>query len=152
MTHTSNNQAFSTIEMLLSISIVALLAGISIPIYNALRLRNDLEIATFTIAGTIRRAEHLAQAVDGDTSWGVFVEDGSITLFKGLFNGASFSSRDANFDEVYEIARSITISGLTEIILLKFSGEPLAIGTITLTSSTQETRVITVNEKGMVAY
>lgn len=139
---------FTLIEVLLSVATVAVLAGISIPIYQTFQVRNDLDIGTTTIAQTLRRAQILSQAVDGDISWGIYIVSGNIILFKG----ASYAARDTTFDEIFDVPTSITPSGVSEIVFAKFTGLPQTIGTITLISNINETRTITINTKGMVSY
>ncbi|OGI26088.1 MAG: hypothetical protein A3J76_04010 [Candidatus Moranbacteria bacterium RBG_13_45_13] len=143
-----NAQGFTLLEVLLSVAAIAIIAGISIPIYQSFQVRNDLDIAAVEIAQTLRRAQVLAQAVDGDTSWGAYIQLGNITLFKGT----SYVARDTNFDEVFDAPTSITPSGVSEIVFTKFTGLPQTTGTITLTSNANETRNITINAKGMVSY
>src|SRR3989338_10957347 len=91
------NAGFTLIEVLLSITAIAIIAGISIPVYQSFKNRNDLDIAATVFAQTARRAQVLAQAADGDTSWGARAQSGSITLFKG----GSYATRDASYDETY---------------------------------------------------
>lgn len=134
--------------MMLSVVVIGIIAGISIPVYELFQVRNDLDIATVEIAQTLRRGQVLAQAVDGDSMWGVSVQLGSITLFKGV----SYIARDSSFDEVFDIPTSITSSGVTEVVFTKFTGLPQTIGTITLISNVNETRTIAINTKGMVSY
>ncbi len=142
------NAGFTLLEVLLSVAAIAIIAGISVPIYQSFQVRNDLDIATVTIAQAFRRAQLLSQAVDGDTGWGVFVQSGSITLFKGI----SYAARDTAFDEIFEVPTNITPTGVSEIVFTKFTGNPQTTGTIILTSSTNETRSIIINAKGMVNY
>ena len=140
-------KGFTLLEVLLSIAAIAILAGISIPVWRNLQVKNDLDIATTTIVQDLRRAQVLSQAVDGDTSWGVKVQSGSIVLFKGT----SYSTRDSTFDETFDLQSSITPSGTTEIVFAKFTGLPQTTGTITLTSE-QDSKNITINAKGMVDF
>lgn len=142
------NQGFTLIEMMLSIATIGVIATISIPIYQSLQVRNDLDVVAVEVVHSLRRAKVLSQSVDGDISWGVKVQSGSATVFKG----ASYSSRDTTLDEIFEIPTSITPSGLLEIVFEKFTGTPQSIGTITLTSSANETRTITINNKGTISY
>lgn len=139
---------FTLIEMLLVIAVITIIAGISIPIYQSFQVRNDLDIGTVSIAHSLRRAQVLSQAVDGDTTWGISITSGSLTLFKGT----SYAARDSTYDELFTIPTSITPSGVSEIVFAKFTGLPLTAGTITLTSNANETRTITINAKGMVDY
>lgn len=135
-------------EVLLSIATIAVIAGISIPFYQSFQVRNDLDITANTLVQTLRRAQTLSQAVDGDANWGVKTEISDLILFKG----ASFATRDTNFDEIFTVPLTITPSGLTEIVFTKFTGLPQSIGTTTLTASTAEIRNININEKGTLTY
>lgn len=143
-----SSRGFTLLEVLLSLATIAGIAGISMPIYQSFQVRNDLDIAATTMAQSFRRAQVLAKASDGDASWGVHIQSGSITLFKGT----SFAARDTTLDEIFVVPTSITPSGVSEIVFAKFTGLPTATGTTTLTSSINETRTITINGKGMVSY
>lgn len=142
------HKGFTLIELLLSVAMISLILGISAPLFQSLQVRNDLDIAGVTFAQTARRAQMLARASDGDTSWGVYISSGSSTLFKG----GSYSTRDLAYDEIFTFSTSITPSGLSEIVYTKFTGLPQSTGTVTLTSTANETRILTINAKGTVSY
>lgn len=144
----TKKRGFALIELILVIALIAALAGLSIPVYQSFQVKNDIDIAANTLTQELKRAQILSQASDGDTSWGVKSQSGSIVLFKG----ASYSGRDAAYDETFSLPSTITPSGATEIVYAKFTGLPQATGTITLTASTNETRTITINSKGAVSY
>lgn len=140
---------FTFIEILLSIVIIVAMTSVAVPIYQSFQVRNDLDIAVNTIAQTIRRAQVLAQANDGDSNWGIKIQAGSIVLFRG----DSYLSKDSGYDEIFDLASSIDSStGLGEIIFTKFTGEPDNTGDIILTSTINETRTMTINEKGMIDF
>lgn len=141
-------EGFTFLEILLSIAILSLLATISLPIYQSLQTRNDLDIATVGIVQTLRRAQILAQSVDGDMSWGVQMQAGDFTLFKG----DSYATRDQNFDEIFEMPQHIISTGISEIVFSKFTGLPFSTGAIILTSNNNETRNIILNTKGVISY
>ncbi len=142
------NRGFTLIEVMLSLAMIAILAGVSLPIYQSFQVRNDLDIAAVTIAQSMRRAQTLSQAVDGDITWGVDIQSGSITIYKG----ASYAGRDATYDELFNMPTSTTPSGLSGVVFAKFTGMPQITGTITLTSNLNETRTITINSKGTISY
>lgn len=111
-------------------------------------VRNDLDIATVTLTHNLRRAQSLSQASDGDMTWGVRVGVGSILIYKG----ASYVLRDSAYDENTQIPTTIVPSGINEVNFSKVFGLPNATGTFGLTSQANETRNVTINEKGMVNY
>lgn len=142
----NKNRGFTLLEVLLSVTMLALLGAVGTPIYQSLQIRNDLDIAANTIESSLHRAQMLSVAVDGDSSWGLSIQSGVITLFQG----SNYASRNAGFDEVFSLPASITPLGVSEIVYGKFTGEPQVTGTITLVSSANEIRHVTVNTKGMV--
>jgi prepilin-type N-terminal cleavage/methylation domain-containing protein len=141
-------RGFTLIEILLSITLVSVLVGLSMPVYQNFQLKNDLDIAANTIVQSLRRAQVLSQAMDGDTSWGVNIQSELITLFKG----ASYATRDTDFDEGFDMSNTITPSGAQEVVFAKFTGEPTSTGTATLTSSNTQVKNIIINAKGMLEY
>ena len=145
----ANSRAgFTLLEMLLSVGLIAVILGIGVPVYQSFQNRNDLDIAHNLITHSLRRAEAKSRAVDDDTSWGVYVTSGSVTIFKG----ASYLSRDTAFDEILDVSSSISFTGFSEIVFTKFTGAPSTTGTITMTSKNNEIRNITINAKGTLSF
>jgi prepilin-type N-terminal cleavage/methylation domain-containing protein len=142
-----SHRGFTLLELLLSVAIISLLAGLSLPVYRTLLTKNDLDIAAQVSASSLRRAQNLSQSVDGDITWGTKIQSGSIVMFKG----ASYAGRDTAYDEIFTIPSSITFSGVSEVVFAKLTGLPQATGTVNL-STENDTRTVTINEKGMVEY
>jgi len=139
---------FTIAEVLITIGIVGLLVVLSIPVYESFQVRNDLGTAKNNVVQSLRRAQTLAGASDGDTSWGVTVQSGSIVLFRG----ASYAVRDTTYDETFTLPGTITASGTTEVVYAKFTGMPQSTGTITMTAVNGQTSTISINEKGTLTY
>ena len=144
----NNGVGFTLLEVLLSVSAIAVIASIGIPVYQSFQNRNDLDIAATTFVHTLRRAAMLSQSVNGDMTWGAYAKSGSLTLFQG----ASYAARDSSFDEIFEMPATLALSGTQEYVFTKFTGLPQTTGSLTLTSVNNETRTVTINEKGMVTY
>ena len=143
------NKGFTIIEVLLSVSILAFLSLGSITVFQSFQRTNDLNVTINLLSHTLRRAQGLAQASDGDSTWGVALQTQTITLFKG----GSYATRDSNFDELLDVAAGITMSGLSEVVFSKVSGDPQATGTTTLQiAELNETRAVNINAKGMVSF
>lgn len=139
---------FTLIEILLSLALISIIFATGIPIFQSFQNRNELDIAAVTLAQGLRRAQILSQASQGDTSWGVYVKSGDITLFKGQ----NYLERDNTYDEIFTVPVSIVASGTQEYIFSRFTGLPQTVGSLTFTSANNETRTIVINQKGMVNY
>ncbi|HRJ06497.1 MAG TPA: type II secretion system protein [Candidatus Saccharibacteria bacterium] len=139
---------FTLLEVMLSMTILALLAGLSLPVYESFMRRNDLDLTTQQLASSLRRAQTFARAGNHDSAWSVEVQPTVVTLFRGT----NFSARDQTYDETVAIPPTIGVSGLSEVQFAKLTATPNATGTITLTSTANATRTVTVNAKGMVEY
>ena len=144
----TSRRGFTLPEVLLSLSLLAIIGSMSIPMYSTFFVRNDLDIATNGLVQSLRRAQSLSEGGDGDTTWGVRVGVGSILIYKG----ANYVLRDPAYDENTSMPTSIVPTGLTEINFSKTLGLPNATGTFFFTSQANETRTITINEKGMVDF
>ncbi len=149
----SKRNGFTLIDVLLAIALFVVIIGIvGPPVFRGFQNRNDLDSAALTVVQAIRRAEQLSRANFGDAgqskNWGIRLSGHELTIFQG----DSFAARNASFDEVFMLPETLTLSGLSEIVFSKFSGEPNSTGTITLTSETSETINLTVNEKGIIGY
>ncbi|MFT7506865.1 MAG: prepilin-type N-terminal cleavage/methylation domain-containing protein, partial [Acidimicrobiales bacterium] len=139
-------KGFTLIEMLLVLAIMATLAGFGTPIYLSLLGRTDLNNTVDIFTNSVRRAQVLSQASSGDMSWGVYTENGFITLFKG----GSYLTRDVAYDEVFALPTNIESSGMSEIVYVKFTGFPQSAGTTTFTSAEKSSKDIYINSKGLL--
>lgn len=125
-----------------------MLAAFGIPLLESSFVRNELIVAEYSLAQALRRAQVLSATSQNDSSWGVYVQNNSITLFQG----AGYLVRDSAADEVTPVPSSITPSGTQEIVFSKLTGRPQMSGAITLSTDTQERRTIIINAYGMVEY
>jgi prepilin-type N-terminal cleavage/methylation domain-containing protein len=144
----SNRKGFTLLEMLLALSVVAIIAGITIPGYRGFQARNDLDLTAQTFVYNLRRAKIHAQGMDRNGRWGVFLTTSSMVFFQGT----NSTTRDTTLDETTDIPSTITVSGTLEVVFEKFTGFPVSVGTTTFTSFLGDTYTIGVNEFGVVSY
>src|SRR3989339_187138 len=134
---------FTVIELLIVMAILALLLA-SVPFaMTSFQESRSMDTAVQSTMQSLRRAQVLSQAVDGDETWGVYLQSGSVIVFQG----ASYVARDSAFDEVLEFSDSIQVSGVTEVIFEKLTGEPNATGDILFESNTR-IQTLTIFETG----
>lgn len=144
-----NQRGFTLLEVLLSVAIITMLTGLSLPVFTSFNNRNDVDLATQSLVDALRRAQVYARGVKADDQWSVNVQAGAITVFKGV----NFSARDTSYDEVTAIPVTLTPSGITELTFAKNSATPSITGSIVLSSSlVNQTKTVTINAKGTVDF
>lgn len=142
----SNQQSgFSLLEVLISVAIIGMLTMVTLPVYESFSRRNDLDIAAQQVADTLRRASVYSRATNYDSAWSVEVLSNSVTLLRG-------TSHNAAYDEAFTLPGTVTASGSSLIQFSKTTGKPTTTATVTLTSTTNEIKVLNVNAVGMVSY
>lgn len=147
VTKTKLKNGFTLTELLVVIGIIALMLGISTVAYKSFQFKTDIDSAQNTVVQSLRRAQILAQGVNEDSNWGVYVQSGNVTVFKG----DDYAGRDIAFDELTEIGNRINLGATYEVVFSKFTGEPNWTGEVVL-SSGDISRTVLVNEKGVVSY
>ncbi len=134
-------RGFALLEILLVVSILGMLGGVSIPMYRDFQIRSDLDSSTEQVTQGLARARLKAQAGEMDSSWGFYIPAGI------LFKGETYETRDATYDEAFPMPSTITSTGPTEITYSKLIGAPSATGSITLTTLNTEQRTILIEVK-----
>lgn len=135
--------------MLLSVAILSILAGVSLPIAMSFRNDHELSVQVQTASEALRRAQQYSISARGDTTWGVNFQSEAITVFKG----ASYATRDVGYDEVEQMPATISVSYIGDVVYAKLTGYPSISGVQTFTSqSTGSSQSLTLNSKGMVEY
>lgn len=140
--------AFTLFEMLLAMALLAMVAVMSVPVYQSFQVNNELIVTTDSLVQSLRTAQANSRSGNGDSPWGVRVSGGAITVFRG----SSYAARNTDYDQVYPISDMISASGINEIVFAKLTGDPTPAGTMTLTSIGGDLRVITINAKGAINY
>ncbi len=138
---------FTLVEVLITVALFAILAGFAAPAFSSYQLRNDVDIASITLAQSVRRAQALAMGVDGDSQWGVAVAPGAVTIFRG----DTFATRDTDYDEVIDLNPNVSVTGLAEVTFAKLTGDPSTTGDVTF-SANARTVTVTITGQGVVDY
>jgi type II secretory pathway pseudopilin PulG len=141
-------KGFSLPEILISITCIVIILGMSAPLYGSLQTRKELEVAVTSYVASLRTAQLRAQALYGDSEWGVVVGTGSILIFKG----SSYALRATTSDESISVSPTISVSGIQSIVFSKMNGIPNTFGTTTFTSVRNETKSIFINQRGVPSF
>lgn len=135
--------AITLIETILSIALLAVIAGFSLPILQAFQFQNEMQLALNTVQSGIRLAQNSSRAVNKDSSWGIKISSGSVIVFKGT----TYDTRDTTEDRSYQLPTRVTVSGTTEFVFNKQDVTPVTIGTLNL-AQTNRTAQISINSIG----
>lgn len=138
---------FSIIEIVIVIAIFGMLLAIGLPIGLDAYRNYLLTSESRNLLSILRRAETNAFANKNGSAHGVAVQSDRFVLFQGQ----SYASRDAPYDEEYPKSGTVTSSGTAEIIFSQISGKPSASAAITL-SNELRSQTITVNEEGTINW
>lgn len=141
-------RGFTMIETILSLSLIAAITAISLPIYQSFQVKNDTDLARTTIVQALRRAQLLSQAMEHDSAWGVYITSGGATLYKG----DSFVTRDAAYDESYSLPASIQPRNTIDIPFTKLTGFSATEKDTMLISTNGDTATIFLNTRGAIQY
>lgn len=141
-------KGLTLVELLLTVSLTTIIAGTMGPSYISYLYASELDTAVATTARAAKRAQALSQAIKENSTWGIYAQKGSITVFKGT----DFASREVIYDEANPIPDAVKISGLSQIVYSKLYGEPGTSGNINFTGRNNKTRTLSINSKGTVNY
>jgi type II secretory pathway pseudopilin PulG len=133
------------VETLLTLGIIAVTAGVTIPMYRNYQLRSDLDLTAEQVLQALRSAQGRSQAGENDAQWGFYVADGV------LFEGDAYALRDTDEDEQYPFPDTISTSGLSEVVFSRVNGIPNNTGDIILETISGEQRIITVSADGTLS-
>jgi len=138
-------KGFTTLELLLSIAIIAIIMATSIPFYFSFYAKSKNESLTKEILSSIYRTKLKATASENDDNWGLAVaKDSKITIFRGT----NYTTRNQLYDEVVDIESGITFTSNPEIIFAKSSGLTDTAKTISFTDSNNNAITINIDTYG----
>lgn len=142
-----SKSGFTLIEILISLGIFAILFAIGLPLSLDSYRNYILNSETSNLVTLIRRAESLALSNVHNSSHGIYIEEDRIILFEG----ESYAARNTAFDEEFERAEVVSISGPTEIVFSALESKPNAAVSFVLSNLLNVHRV-DVNEHGAIFW
>ena len=141
---TKKREAFTLIELLLSIAIITIIFGLSVPFYQTFQVNSAFNTAISDIRQNLFRAQARARNCEEDSRWGLRIENNKIYIYKG----EKFADRNKEFDEITTIPTTIAIGGTPDINFDKLNGIPNHPLKITVSSTTNKTSTISINSQG----
>ncbi len=154
LTRSDRPQGFTLIETLLTLAILTLLIGVTVPKFSSFLNRFQVDTQSTDLMQLLRIAQSKSMASESDAQFGVHLVVGSGGSFT-LFKGSTYAGRDLTFDqEVHTLpsgtSLSKTVTGL-DVIFVKTVGSTTNTGTITIAQTGGTTaHTVTINTAGMI--
>lgn len=120
-------KGITLLELLIVISIFAILIGAASPFLSRFYLQSNLDTTVDMLVSTVRKAQSYSMDQKNGSSWGVCVNGSNLRLFQGTCNAPTIN-------EDYGIPGNITVSGLPSITFSTGRGEPTATFSATVSS------------------
>lgn len=140
-------QGFTLVEVIITLAIVVIVAGVSFPLYSHWQDIDALDSSRFAILQDVRSAQASAIAGENQSSFGVFFSSTEYTIYQG----DAYTSREPAEDIVRYLKDDLILSGLSEVAFEKETGTPSTTGTLVITNTkTNNTESITVNDVGLI--
>jgi len=140
-------RGFTLIEILFTIAFFTVLVALALPVGLDSYRHYLLTSEASAVLNFLRRAEALSLSNDHASAHGLSIQSNQYVVFQG----ASYASRNASFDEVYPRSSDVLITGPTEINFTAVSGNPNASSTF-IFSNGAGSRSISVNEQGTINW
>lgn len=152
-----NKKGFSLIEVLITISIAAVIASFSFPFYSAWQNSSSINNYKAQLIEILELAKLRSEAGLNNVSHGVYfdvLEDDADSFI--LFQGESYALRESQYDREFEMPGNIILSTNLlgdEMVFEKYTGSPGSTGVINLKEEvSSENHEILINQIGVVFY
>jgi prepilin-type N-terminal cleavage/methylation domain-containing protein len=147
-------KGFTIIEILIVVSIIAILASIFVGAFVTFRRSATLDRDTETVVENLRKARTQTLTSQDGAAYGIHFASTTVTLFTAPTYTLGLST-----NQVYDLNTTDTVLALsltgggTDVIFARLTGETSQNGTITLSStSASTTRIITVYKTGLIEF
>lgn len=124
-----DTKGFTLIEILIAVSVVAILGTMSIVSFRSSRNVRDMTTSAQNALSVIRLAQSKTLAGENDSAWGVHLESNQITLFEGDSYASAISTQDYPFPPSIEITSIALNGGGSDIIFKRITGQTDTDGT-----------------------
>ena len=152
-------RAFTLIEFLIVIGILAIVLVISVSAFSFLTKKSDLDSLRNNIVSTLQLAKNKTLASEKANQYGVYFDISTDPDQYIIFQGDNYASRNTSFDEINKFSKTTKIDTVnfngtgSEVVFNRLNGATYNFGSIVLASTrTNETRTIYVYPSGEISF
>lgn len=151
MIHNSSSKGFSLVELLLALSIVAIVAVVGVTSLSNFNTEKALSLEAGKVVSLLVKARSLTLSAKGGDVYGVHFDTDKAVLFKGTSYVAGTAGNQAQpVNSAVRISATVLAGGGAEVLFKKLSGTTTQSGTVTLASvkNGSLTKVVTISVTG----
>ncbi len=141
------SEGFTILEVVLVIGLLAIIFAMGIPITFDFYVNYELGAERDNLISILQQARDLAMSGKGGVAHGVYLDTNGYVIFEGV----SYASRSADYDQNFSIAELIQTTGPDEIVFEALSGRTSPSVSFSVTNGKQ-TFNIDVNAEGRVQW
>lgn len=149
------NRGISLIEILVVVSILAIIVAIVVPNFSKFHNQQALRNTTEDVISLLNEARNNTISSKDSNTYGIHFETGKATLFTGTAYTVSASNKQIIFDKAVSIPTSggiILNGGGSDVIFNRLTGETTKYGTviIRLISDASSQKTINISKLGVI--
>ena len=145
-------RGFSAAELIVSLAIMFVLAGIILSAFISFRKTQSLTIDTETVIEVLRQARNQTLSSKNSTVYGVHMTAPKITLFTGsTYSSGAGTNQDFTLSSTDTILTISLTGGGSDVVFQRLTGETSQNGTVVVSSpGLSQTKTITIYKTGLV--
>lgn len=154
-----NRSGFTLIELIIVISILAVLSTIVVVDFVSYKKNSDLDNSTQEFAGILRLAQSKTLSSENYKQYGVYINTAVVPNQYTLFTGYSYALRTTSLDQIYFLQPSmefygISLGGGNEIVFDRLTGASDESGSVSIRvkADTSKNKTVYVSSSGAVGF
>ncbi|MEK7124350.1 MAG: type II secretion system protein [Patescibacteria group bacterium] len=150
---------FTLIETIITVAILGALALISLAAFSVMQSRSELNNNAQEFLNILKFAQNRTIASEAGSRYGVYLNTSVSPHQYIMFKGASYATRDAAFDQIYNLSKnaefySISLGGQNEVVFEKISGYAAPSGNVSIRLKTDnaQSKTIYISAHGAITF
>lgn len=159
MMQSNQESAFTLVEILVVIFILAVLGMVSVPAFDAFLKSSDVDNGMQEFHMALRLAQSKTVSSENESQYGVYVDTAAAPHKYVIFKGASYAARDAAFDQSFWLPKTtefsaISLGGGSEVVFNKLTGYATQSGSVAvrLTADTSKIKTVYIAGSGVLSF